>query len=222
MPNHQPPTITQQENDEFIKKINPDKVIETMMPIIEQSQMKSLANERASREPLPTIMNDAFDGENEIIVKTSAGNIAIRKMVALDVTIFKLTDSPFYKLMMGDIKETPNNNDENSFRALFPDEELLFALVYQFTHDPIQIRRAIKKDKIAYQDKVIEEVGGKYQPSDILTLVEAIINHVGMVNKGRVEFDAATEETPPLEMPKEVEFTTEEHGGQQDDKKKLS
>ena len=81
--------------------------------------MGDAANERAIREPLPSNTVKAFVPD-EIIVSISPSvnadgvittrSVKIRKSTALDIYIFKLTGSPIYKLIMGDVEETKSGD----------------------------------------------------------------------------------------------------------------
>ena len=190
-------TITQEQHDNLLKQINPEKILAESKDKLENAVMEDMANTRAANEPIPSIINEAFI-DNDIIVKTSIGNVKIRKLKAIDITIFKMTDSPIYRLLMDDIKE---GEGKDTFKTIFPEEEVLFSLIYQFTHDVKDIYKLIKKDKEAYHDKAIEEVAFIYEPSDVLLLVNAILAHVGLVNKGRAQF---TQTVPTVEDKKKV------------------
>jgi len=183
------PQMTTVEADKILKSINVSQIISDKENDIKEAQIQNLSNERASREPIPNIIEDAFNSD-EMIIETSVGEVKIRKMVIADMTIFKLTDSPFYKLMMGDVTEDGNNSNE-VFKKLFPDEEYLSSLVYQFTNPVKDVYKLIKKSKSEYYDTVTEYVGFVYEPADILLIVNGIIKHIGMVNQAHVEFDTS-------------------------------
>src|SRR5580698_5328183 len=176
-------TMTTNENQRILGMVTQQKVYEQNKEIIVNTNMANLANGRAEREPLPDIISEAIDTQ-DIIVQTSVGKVTVRRMKAIDITIFKLIKSPLYKLMMGDI----DAQDENVVRTLFPDEELLFSLVYQFTTDARTVYKAAKDNK--YDETVLDEVGAKYNLPDITKLVEVIIQSIGLVNKGRIEFES--------------------------------
>jgi hypothetical protein len=190
--------IKQADAEAFIKDLNPQKIISDKANEILEIQKMSIANERASREPIPGVTAEAFNSDETVIVNTSVGDVKIRKMVIADMTIFKLTDSPFYKLMMGDINV---DESDDMLKKLFPDEEYLNSLVYQFTTPVKDVYKLVKKSKEEYYETVTEHVGFIYQPTDILNIVDAIIKHIGMVNSSHVEFKSAS-------------------GNNQDDKKK--
>ena len=180
------PTITAAEQNNIISKINPEKVIFDNQEKLENVKLESLAYDRAEKEPIPSIVSEAFIN-NDIIVKTSVGDVKLRKLKALDITIFKLTDSPFYKLMMGDLAIT---EDTDMFKSIFPDEEVLYNIVYQFTNDIKSVYNLLKKDKNAYHEHVMETIGMQYDPTDLILLVNAVLTHVGIVNKGRIDMVA--------------------------------
>lgn len=184
-----PAVMTVQEAEAIKKNIDVEQIYKQMAEKVVNEQLQTIANDRASREPLPTIVEDALLG-TALAVPTSVGTITIRKMVAIDVTIFKLTESPFYKLLMGDIAE---KDGALELKSLFPDEEILYSIVYQFTHAPKDIYKLVKQGKEAYHEVVVNEVIEKaYTPEDLRKLIEAILNYVGMVNKARVEFETTS------------------------------
>ena len=76
-------------------------------------------------------------------------------------------------------------------QQLFTEEEILFEIIYQFTHDVKSVYNLIKKDLKAYKELVIEEVGEKYSMADIPVLIDAIINHIGLVSKARVDMESS-------------------------------
>lgn len=183
------PKMTHQQQSDLLKNLDVAKIIEVNKDKLQNLSMESAANARAEREPIPTTVSEAFTG-NDIVVKTSAGNVSIRKMLALDITIFKLTDSPFYKLIMGDLDENKDEPIKDSFKKMFPNEEVIFALIYQFTRPVKEIYRAVKKNKQEYHDMVMETIGGEYENNDILILMNAILQHIGVVNEAKIQFDA--------------------------------
>lgn len=182
------PQITKEDHDKILKDLNPDKIIKDSEGKLTDAILESMSNDRASREPLPGAVNDAFDIDGNLMVKTSMGEVTIRKMKTIDITIFKLTDSPFYKLIMGDLKETKNADDD--FKTMFPDEELIYLLIYQFTNPAKEIYKMVKRDKEAYKENATLDIGDKFTPADTLLLVEAIMQHIGLVHSAKVEFQA--------------------------------
>lgn len=186
-------TMSVEEANKIKASINVEQLYKDNAERIVEEQLRNLSNTRAEREPLPGVTAEALDSDN-LTVKTSIGIVEVRRMVAVDITIFKLSDSPFYSLIMGDIKDTDEQSSDKIFKTLFPDEELLYSVVYQFTHPAKFIYNLVKKDKDQYKDKVIEEMIDKeYSPADLTLLVETILKHVGMVNAAKVDF----EETKP-------------------------
>ena len=184
------PKINQAEADKIIAAINPEKIIAEHKTDLAEAQMANLANERAMREPLPSDIAEALD-MTPIQVKTSVGDVEIRPMKAIDITIFKITDSPLYKIIMGDIGDTP---DASAFKTMFPDEEVLYGVIYQFTHPAKDVYKLVKKDKLAYKEIVIEEIGTAYTPKDMVDLVGAILAHIGMTNNVKADFEAPASE----------------------------
>lgn len=186
------PTMNKDEAAKILKDLNPDKIIKDNEEKMTDAIMQSMSNDRASKEPLPGAVNDAFDINDEITVQTSEGDVTIRKMKTIDITIFKLTDSPFYKLIMGDLKE--NGDVDKDFKATFPDEELMYLLIYQFINPAKDIYRSVKRNKELFKETATEEIGTKFSPADILVLIEAIMKHIGLVNNAKVDFQEAPSE----------------------------
>lgn len=180
------PTMSKDEAAKILKDLNPDKIIKDNEEKMTDAILQSMSNDRASREPLPGAVNDAFDITDDITIQTSEGDVTIRKMKTIDITIFKLTDSPFYKLIMGDLKE--KGDVDKDFKAMFPDEELIYLLIYQFTHPAKEIYRMVKKNKELYKETATEEVGTKFSPADTLVLIESIMKHIGLVHNAKVDF----------------------------------
>ena len=103
------PRITTEEYNQLVNAVPVNKIVEDMRPKLEEHILTNMSNERAMREPLPDVTVHAFN-KDKIIVKTSAGEVEIRKQKALDISIFKYTNSPFYQLFMGDVKSGTSEN----------------------------------------------------------------------------------------------------------------
>src|ERR1035437_1578000 len=80
------PKMNKDEAAKIIAAMNVEKIISNASPKIEEAQMESMANERATREPLPGAYNNAFTTE-PLTVKTSIGDVVIRPMVSYDINI---------------------------------------------------------------------------------------------------------------------------------------
>jgi hypothetical protein len=182
------PKMDKLEADKIMAALDPVKIISGSKDKIEEAQMASLANERAIREPLPGAYVNAFNKEL-LIVKTSIGDVTIRNMVLYDINVFRLIDSPFYKIIMGDSVSTPDTNKS----ALFSTEEEAIELIYQFTHPVKEVYQLFKQGREAFKDKVMEEVAFKYNPIDAALLVEKIMMHVFDVQMAKVNFEAPLE-----------------------------
>lgn len=185
------PKIDKREAERILSKINVSEVIKGATPQIEEAQLASMANERAAREPLPGAYGDVFDTQ-PIQVHTSVGDVTIRPMVAYDINIFKLINSPFYQIMMGDKVQRSVDNQ------LFATEEESYEMIFQFTHSPKVCYELFKKGKDAYRDKVMEEVSFVYNPAEAAMLVEKIMEHIFKVNMAKVSFEAP--ETPDVDV----------------------
>ena len=151
-----------------------------------------MANERAQREPLPAATQYALNGDDEIElemlnIETKVTEIVkVRKMRAIDITIFKLIKSPLYSLLMGDV------NDVELSNKLKLDEESMYDLVYQFITPPREVYKLAKKDMDAYHNAAIE-LGMKYSVNDVVKVIDAVINYIGLVNSAKAQFDTAPE-----------------------------
>ena len=187
---------------EILKALDPAKIIAGSAEKIESAKMESLSNERAAREPLPGPAADIFNN-TPLIVKTSIGDVTIRPMVAYDINIFKLINSPFYQIMMGD---TP---DKAIVNQLFTTEEESYEMIFQFTHSPKICYELFKKGKDAYKDKVMEEISFVYNPADAALLVEKIMEHIFKVNLAKIDFVAPEpEEDKKKQMSAQTTITT--------------
>ena len=202
------PKMTVDEHNNIIAQLNPDKILADNKNKQIEAVMESMSNDRAAREPLPGPTNNAFINE-PLFVETTIGNVTIRPMVAFDINIFKLINSPFYKLLMGDISAA---NDQMPF---FTSEEESYELIYQFTHPIKEVYQLFKKGSEQFRDRVFEEVAFIYSPKEAANLVEKIMLHVFNVNMARVGFDAP--EPPPQDT---VSGTGESAGSAGGDKKK--
>lgn len=186
IPNPDAPRMKTADAIKILEQLNPDNILIQNKEKSEEAIMASMASERAMREPIPSIVNYAFD-EELIEVMTSIGIVKVRKMKAIDTKIFKLMDSPIYQLIMGDIKE-------ENIQSLCPNEDIIFALIYQFTHDAREVYNEVKKNKEAFYEKVIEYVGFTYEVNDLALLVNAILQHMGITNNAKINAFASQSE----------------------------
>ena len=181
-----PPQVTKEQYEALVKQFNSEKLIAENKDKIEDAREKQASYERAEREPLPANTIDAFSNE-PLAIKVGDKTINCRKMVAIDITIFKLMDSPFYKLMVGEMQT--EDSGSNVIKQLFPDEELLYDIVYQFTNPAKEVYKLAKKGKEALRDTAIDYIVD-YTPNELVSVAEAILRHVGFVNEARVQFEA--------------------------------
>lgn len=158
------------------------------------AQMRSDANERAVREPIPAVVDDVFDN-TPLTVKTSRGEVVIRPMVAYDINIFKLINSPFYRIMVETI------TDENRKARLFAEDEEWYELVYQFTHPAHEVYKLFKRGPEVYKDTVMESIACAYSPADVVLLRDSVMLHIFKVNMTRVAFEASA---PTAEPPQDT------------------
>ena len=169
-------------NDALSVVKNAQKILDDNKDKIQTAVMQSMSNERASREPIPSeAMNKLFNPE-PLIVNTSIGSVTIRPMVAYDINVFKLINSPFYHIIMGD--------NEIASDALFATEEESYQMIYQFTHPIKDVYHLFKKGKEIFKNTVLEEVAFTYNPQDAALLVESIIKHVFSVSEAKISFNA--------------------------------
>src|SRR5579872_521146 len=184
------PAIEQQKQDIQALIKNAGVIVEQNKDKIETSLMESAANERAQREPIPSTINYAFVEDGTTVKLESGKEVKIRSMKALDVNIFKIWDSPFHKLMMGD--ET-----EKSIKSLAINEEIMEIFIYQFTHDVKEIYKAAKKNKDEFMQNAIIDTGVNYNQAEMGDLMMAILEHITLVNQARMNFvtpDSAPED----------------------------
>lgn len=179
------PKMTHQEHAKLIQDLNPDKFLANNKEKSVDALLEGMANDRAEREPMPDIANDAFDINKDLEVVTSNGKVKLRKMVISDITIFKLTESPFYQLMMGDLIV----DGDSAFSKIISSEESMCELIYQFSHNVKDVLVRVKKDKGAYHDYAVEEIGFIYNLDDLIVLVTAIMNNIAKSNNARIKFD---------------------------------
>lgn len=177
---------------EKTKNSPPIELTGEMLEKVKEETLKRMANERAQREPLPAATQYALNGDDEIElemlnIETKVTEIVkVRKMRAIDITIFKLIKSPLYSLLMGDV------NDVELSNKLKLDEESMYDLVYQFITPPREVYKLAKKDMDAYHNAAIE-LGMKYSVNDVVKVIEAVINYIGLVNSAKAQFDTAPE-----------------------------
>lgn len=181
------PKMTQADADKVLSAIPINKIIAEAKPKMENAILESMANERAAKEPLPQSAKFVFNRE-PLIVETSIGKVTIRPMVSYDVNIFQIIDSPIYKMILGDSPETTNANQ------LFTSQEEAYELIYQFTHPCKDTYNLFKQNKMAFKDKVMEEVAFIYSLDDSTKLLNAIMEHIFNVNIARTSFDVSEEE----------------------------
>src|ERR1035437_547475 len=181
------PKMNVDEADTILKALDRKKIIAGSKDKMDSAIMESMSNERASREPLPGAYVNAFNKE-PLVVKTSIGDVTIRNMVLYDINVFRLIDSPFYRIIMGDSALLVDNKN-----SLFSTEEEAIELIYQFTHPVKEVYKLFKQGKEAFKDKVMEEVAFVYNPIDAALLVEKIMMHVFDVQMAKVGFEAPPE-----------------------------
>jgi hypothetical protein len=164
-----------------------EQILKDAQPKMEAAVMESAANDRAAREPLPGAYANAFNKE-PLVVQTSLGPVTIRSMVLYDINVFKLIDSPFYRIMTG----TNELNADNK-TSLFTTEEESYELIFQFTHPIKEVYQLFKKGKEVYRDTVMEKVAFVYNVTDAAMLVEKIMSHVFDVQMAKVNFESSPE-----------------------------
>jgi hypothetical protein len=205
--------ITEQQQAELLKAINPEKVIKESQAKLQDAILEDLSNQRAAREPLPQNTSNFFSSKDPLVVKISTGEeITIRSAVIADIDIFKITKSPFYEKMM-----------DNSESAFFTDEEEKYALVYQFTTPVKEVYKSLKKGKEAFTDIVMDATGFKYLPFDFELILSKTMEHLFGVLMTKLNFEAPPE--PESKSADNNETTLVDKDGKPvvaDDKKKLT
>jgi hypothetical protein len=149
---------------------------------IEDYSIRKLAAERAINEAFPGPLVEAIEaGPIEVI--TSVGPAFIRPVVLSDHIIGKKLNSPFYRNM---VERSINNEKSNSEDAT---EEEIIDMIFQFTHTARDTRKVLSKGKEYYHEMAMEEIGDKYQITDLKDLVNAIIQQYSNCFKTAVKHD---------------------------------
>jgi len=169
-----PQRLTKEQYDKIMTQapIQVEQMLENN-PKLKEEFAKQVAYDRAEREPLPDIIETAFNSTT-LEVKLKNETVTLRKLVAGDWMIFKKTSSPIYQTLMGSIK------DIDCLMALAVPDEKQFELIYQFTRPCIDCCKLVSKDAALFTSTAVEEIGCKYDLDDAELLVGAILKHIGI------------------------------------------
>lgn len=189
--------LTKEEYD-AIKNAPPVEPNAELKAKLYDAYIQKLAGERAEREPLPDTVADALlvplpDSIEVTNQDTGAKEtIKVRNMRTVDITIFKLTKSPLYNLMVDD-------QPTDAINSLKIGEESMFDLVYQFTNDARSAYKLIQSGYEKYHDQSME-LAIKYTAEDMGKVLEYVLASIGQGNSTRSQFAApksnSSEATP--------------------------
>lgn len=103
---------------------------------IEDHNLSQLASRRASADPLPGPLADAF-AKGAIAV----GELKVRKVVASDWVTFKRIKSPVLEMVL-EIQQSAGSPDATIPEVEFTDQQQ-WEMCWQFTHTPAEVRVAL-------------------------------------------------------------------------------
>lgn len=206
-----------------IKNQAPIPIPKELQAKLQAVSLSNVANERASREPFPDNTAEAFDPitpEVEVTnldlvgKKDKAGNpinpiekIIVRPIVPADLRTFKLTNSPLYQLLVGDIQK-----EEDAITKFSIEENSLYDLVWQFTHTSREASALAKQGPEAFHDMSFD-LAHKYSADDLLKITQVVIGYIGKANGAKTQFstpqtqeeiDAGDKKKQSLTSPKDT------------------
>jgi hypothetical protein len=100
----------------------------------------------------------------------------------IDNVIFKLTNSPIYKAILGDIKEEELN------KAIIDGDNML-DIIYQFTHNAKEVKKLASLGYDKYH-AAAEEKGYEYNQADGQLLISTILGLNQDANNARTSVEA--------------------------------
>lgn len=186
-----PPPLTKEQYDR-IKNSPPVPIPTETMAKLQAVGIANIANERASREPFPDSTSEVFDPVNpEIEVfnidKNTNEIIKVRGIVPADLRTFKLTNSPLYKLIVGELQR-----EEDAISQFTVDQDTLYDLCYQFMIPSREAAKLAKRGAEAFHE-VSFELAHKYSSEDLMKICLTVMNFIGKVNNAKAQFSAAPE-----------------------------
>jgi hypothetical protein len=170
--------------EEYEKQINtpvvpPPEILSKLKQYTVDQQINSVAE----RQLLPNKIESVLEG-NDLKVTVGDRIIFVRKMVAADWAVMKMTDNPIYLTMVGKMSE-----EEMDLKLRVPGEEM-FDFVYQFTH-PIKDVYKLAKNVDEYHSRATEEIGFVYSVNELTAIAATIMDFFKQVNQSRSEFEAS-------------------------------
>lgn len=172
--------ITKEQHEAMLAALPKDLIAKSNVEL-KDKMVTAMSSDRAAREPLPDKTVNALFIESDKVTLTNGKTLSIRPLVASDILIFKLTNSPFYKLTMGDL-----NNAEEA-KSHFVEEQTMFNLIFQFTNEVKHVRKLAQAGKL---EEASCEFADTIPPTDMLKLMTAIWRQVGAANDNRSSFEA--------------------------------
>lgn len=144
---------------------------------------RSMASARASGDPLPGPLGDAF-ASGAIVV----AGIAVRKVVAADWVFFKQLNSPIIR-MVQEMQQNPEAPEEITFT-----EEENWELAWQFTHTPAQLREVLAKGREALTAVAVSEIGDNWPTETVKFVGAAVMEQLERQWKTALKHKAEAEE----------------------------
>lgn len=161
---------------------------------LEQSRIKMLAQKRASADPLPGPLAEAF-----IPGGIKVGEFTIRKIVASDWIILKQIGSPLHKQML-EWRQNPKNPTNVEM-----DEQQEKELCYQFTRPVVEVREMLAAGSEAFQSAVTSEIGDKVDVHNIKIMALAVMEQVARSWSTAVEYASNLKEEGEIRFFQEAE-----------------
>jgi hypothetical protein len=124
--------------------------------------LKSEAGKRASADPLPGPLAQAFGPEN-----ITVGKYQVRPLVAYDWAILKLINSPVYRQML----EFMQNSEKPEI--VEPKDQELWQLIYILTRPCREVKKVFDQGVNKLRDAADEEFGMEMNPMEIAQLSSA-------------------------------------------------
>lgn len=137
----------------------------------------------AAGDPLPGPLGEAF-ASGPIVV----AGISVRKVVASDWVFFKALNSPVLRMVL-ELQQNPEKPDEVTFT-----EQENWALAWQFTHTPAEIREALKGGVEAFNQRVLEDIGDSWAAETVNLVGVAVMEQLARQWKTSLKHQQEAEE----------------------------
>ena len=139
------------------------------------------ARKRAAATPLPGALSEAFLAD---AIKVT-DELYVRRIVASDWGILQWLDSPIHKLIL-EIQK-----DEKIREAVNYTDEEEWEMVWQFTHEPKEIRALKVKGREVFKETCANEIGDKYALNVTKMAVEAISEQIIKSFETKIDYGTA-------------------------------